>query len=85
MQLRFVAPVIAALLLSTACWRSKATVELDLDDVDAATTARLPKNLLNTRNLTCMQATGFMPLHAVRVLFPTPDHVYKGPSLHFEV
>ncbi len=26
-----------------------------------------------------------MPLHSVRVLFPTPDHVYKGPQLHFEV
>ena len=31
------------------------------------------------------QAAGFVPLHAVRVLFPAPDHVYKGPQLHFEV
>ena len=50
MRLRFVALVIAAILLSDACWRSKATVELDLDDVDAATTARSPKNLLNAQS-----------------------------------
>jgi hypothetical protein len=35
--------------------------------------------------LTHAQADGFVAAHAVRVLFPTPDHVYKGPLLHFEV
>ncbi len=39
--LRFIAASFAVLLMPVTCWGAAIHAELDLDDVDAATTARL--------------------------------------------
>jgi hypothetical protein len=83
-QLPLVALTFAALLVSSTDWGVVAN-ELDLDDVDSTTTVRFACWHCAFASSHLAQATGFVPLHSVRVLFPTPDHVYKGPQLHFEV